>query len=70
MVFDFFRSNRQSPIEQVESTIANMLRDGRLVFDAAADALFGGGKSKEARKEVRQTDKSINRAQEDVRRSN
>ncbi len=69
MVFDFFRSNRQSPIEQVEATIANMLRDGRVVFDAGADALFGGGKSKEARKEVRQTDKSINIAQQDVRRA-
>ena len=69
MVFDFFRSQQQRPLEQVESTIAEMLRDGRVVFDTSVEALFGGGKSKEARQEVRQTDKAINKAQEDVRRA-
>ena len=63
MVFDFFRSQQQRPLEQVESTIAEMLRDGRVVFDTSVEALFGGGKSKEARQEVRQTDKAINKAQ-------
>ena len=69
MVFDFFRSKRQTPLEQIEATIAGMLRDSRVVFDTAVGALFGGGKSKEAKKEVRATDRAINRAQEDVRRA-
>ena len=67
MVFDFFKSGH-STIETVEETLAQMLVDGRDVFDTATDALFGGGKSKETKKEVRSTDRDINVAQQDVRR--
>ena len=67
MVFDFFRSGH-STIETVEETLARMLVDGREVFDTATDALFGGGKSKETKQEVRSTDREINVAQQDVRR--
>ena len=67
MVFDFFKGGHTT-IETVEETLAQMLVDGREVFDTATDALFGGGKSKETKQEVRSTDREINVAQRDVRR--
>lgn len=68
MVLDFFRSTGHSAVESVEEKLAGMLRDGRDVYDAATDALFGGGKSKETKREVRSTDREINVAQQEVRR--
>lgn len=67
MVFEFFKTGH-STIETVEETLAQMMLDGREVFDTATDALFGGGKSKETRREVKSTDREINVAQQDVRR--
>ena len=49
--------------------LVGMLKDGHDVFMTASDALFGGGKSKETKREVRSTDKEINEAQAAVRRS-
>jgi phosphate uptake regulator len=46
-----------------------MLENGHDVFMTASDALFGGGKSKATKREVRSTDKEINEAQAAVRRS-
>ena len=43
MVLDFFRGTSHSPIEDVEETIVQMLRDGREVYDTATEAVFGGG---------------------------
>jgi phosphate uptake regulator len=67
VVFEFFKTGH-STIETVEETLAQMMFDGREVFDTATDALFGGGKSKETRREVKSTDREINVAQQDVRR--
>jgi len=67
-MFEFFKGTGPSAIESVESTLVGMLRDGAEVFETAADALFGGGKSKATKREVRSTDAEINRAQQDVRR--
>lgn len=66
---EFFKGGASNELDAVEATIVQMLRDGYDVFAAATDALFGGGKSKATRKEVRATDMGINEAQEDVRRS-
>lgn len=68
MVLDFFRGSG-STIEDVERMLVQMLRDGRTVYDAATEAVFGGGKSKETKREVKGTDKQINAAQRDVRRA-
>jgi phosphate uptake regulator len=46
-----------------------MLEDGHDIFVTASDALFGGGKSKATKREVRSTDQEINQMQSDVRRS-
>jgi len=69
VVFEFFRSGSQSAIDQVQATLVGMLEDGHDVFMTASDALFGGGKSKETKREVRSTDREINEAQAAVRRS-
>ncbi len=66
---EFFRGGPSNELDQVEDWIVGMLRDGNDVFTTATDALFGGGKSKATKKEVRETDKGINEAQQDVRRS-
>lgn len=68
MVLDFFRSQPQSSLDEVESKLVEMLHFGRQVFDAANAAVFGGGKSKEAKREVRGTDREINELQAEVRR--
>ena len=46
-----------------------LLNDGHDVFVTASNALFGGGKSKATKKEVRSTDKEINEAQGEIRRT-
>jgi phosphate uptake regulator len=46
-----------------------MMRDAKAVYDAATQAVFGGGKSKETKREVKGTDRQINRAQQEVRRA-
>ena len=66
---EFFRGGPSNELEAVETWIVGMLRDGNDVFTTATDALFGGGKSKATKKEVRETDKGINEAQQDVRRA-
>ncbi len=66
---EFFRSGPSNELDEVETWIVGMLRDGNDVFTAATDALFGGGKSKATKREVRDTDKGINEAQQDVRRT-
>lgn len=68
MVMEFFRGGPSNELDEVETSIVGMLRDGHDVFTTATDALFGGGKSKETRREVRTTDKGINEAQQHIRR--
>jgi len=68
MVLDFFRSQPQSSLDEVELKLVEMLHFGRQVFDAANTAVFGGGKSKAAKREVRGTDQEINALQAEVRR--
>ena len=69
MVFDFFRRTGPSTVENVEAMLVEMMRDAKTVFDASTAAVFGGGKSKETRREVKSTDRGINRAQQEVRRA-
>ncbi len=68
MVLDFFRSQPHSSLDEVELKLVEMLHFGRQVFDAANAAVFGGGKSKAAKREVRGTDREINELQAEVRR--
>jgi phosphate transport system protein len=69
MVFEFFRSPGRSTIQEVEDKLAQMVRDGRAVYDAAMAAVFGGGASRAAKQEVKGTDREINVAQQEVRKA-
>ena len=69
MVLEFFKSNSHSGLDGVQDTLVQMLNDGHEVFVTSVGALFGGGKSKETRREVQTTDREINEAQRDVRRA-
>ncbi len=69
MVFEFFRSGSQSAVDEAQATLVTMLENGHDIFMTASDALFGGGKSKETKREVRSTDREINEAQAAVRRA-
>jgi Na+/phosphate symporter len=68
MVLEFFRSGNQTGIEAVQASLVGMLQDGHAVFITATNALFGGGKSKATKQQVRSTDREINEAQREVRR--
>ena len=68
MVLRFFRQS-DSPMDEVEKRVLQMLIDGHAVYDAAMGAVFGGGKSKATKREVKSTDNDINVAQRDVRRA-
>jgi phosphate uptake regulator len=70
MVLDFFKSSSDAnSMDAVEAQIVQMVRDSRTVFEASMAAVFGGGQSQETKEEVKQTDRSINEAQQDVRRT-
>lgn len=69
MVLDFFRGSGPKAMDEVHATLVQMLNDGHDVFVTSSNALFGGGKSKATKKEVRSTDKEINEAQAEVRRT-
>jgi phosphate transport system protein len=69
VVISFFKGSSQAPIDEIQAMLVRMLEDGHDVFVTASDALFGGGKSKATKREVRSTDKEINQLQADVRRT-
>ena len=53
-----------STMSEVEQRIYEMMLDSRVVYDAAMNAVFGGGKSKQTKSVVRGTDAGINAAQQ------
>ncbi len=68
MVLSWFRSS-PSTMSEVEERIHQMLLDSRIVYDAAMMAVFGGGKSKQTKAVVKDTDAGINTAQQEVRKA-
>jgi phosphate uptake regulator len=68
MVFDFFRGGGDAQLEQIEAQIRQMLVDDRHTFDTAINALIGGTEPELVRKDIRKTDKGVNKAERAVRR--
>jgi len=68
MVMEFFKGGADKPLEEIESLIIQMLHDDRHTFDLAINALVGGTDAKAVGKEVRKSDKRVNRAEREVRR--
>jgi phosphate uptake regulator len=68
MVLDFFRGGADAQLEQIEAQIRQMLIDDRHTFDTAINALIGGTDPELVRKDIRKTDKGVNKAERAVRR--
>jgi phosphate uptake regulator len=69
MVLEFFRRGGHTTLEEVEQSLVDMVHRVRDVYDAAMEAVFGGGKSKDTKRTVKSTDRSINEEQRQVRRA-
>jgi phosphate transport system protein len=69
VVLEFFRGGSRGLMDEVQETLVQMLRDGNDVFNTSLDALFGGGRSKATKREVKSTDRGINAMQAEVRRA-
>jgi len=68
MVLDFFRGGGDAQMEQIEAQIRQMLLDDRHTFDTAINALIGGTDPTLVGKDIRKTDKGVNKAERAVRR--
>lgn len=68
MVMEFFKGGSDKPLEEIEALIVQMLHDDRHTFDLAINSLVGGTDAKSVGKEVRKSDKRVNRAEREVRR--
>lgn len=68
MVLEFFRGNVDQQLEQIESLIVGMLNDSRHTFDLAINAVVGGTEAAAVGKEIRKSDRKVNKAEREVRR--
>ncbi len=69
MVMEFFRGGADKELEQIESTIRQMLIDCRHTFDTAINALLGGTDPALVKKDIKKTDRQVNKAEREVRRA-
>lgn len=63
-MFSFFR--RPDSLEEVESSIVEMLEEVGEIFATACDAAFGGGRSSEAKQEVTSADDRVEALRRDI----
>ena len=68
MVMEFFRGGADKELEQIESAIQQMLVDCRHTFDTAINSLLGGTDPELVKKDIRKTDRGVNKAEREVRR--
>ncbi|MBT8240156.1 MAG: hypothetical protein KJN63_02905 [Acidimicrobiia bacterium] len=68
MVMEFFRGGADRELEQIESAIQQMLVDCRHTFDTAINALLGGTDPELVKKDIKKTDRGVNKAEREVRR--
>jgi phosphate uptake regulator len=68
MVMEFFRGGADKELEQIEQTIQQMLVDCRHTFDVAINALLGGTDPDLVKKDIKKTDRQVNKAEREVRR--
>ena len=68
MVLEFFKGGADGPLEEIEATIVEMLLDNRHTFDLAINTVVGGSDASAVGKEVRKSDRKVNRAERSVRR--
>jgi phosphate transport system protein len=69
MVLEFFRGGSEGGLEQISSSVAEMLTECRHTFDLAIGALMGGGDPAAVGPEIRTTDRGVNRRERAVRKA-
>jgi phosphate uptake regulator len=68
MVLEFFKGGADRPLEEIEEMIVQMLVDDRHTFDLAINTVVGGTDAASVGKEVRKSDRRVNKAERRVRR--
>lgn len=68
MVFELFKGHGDSQLELIESQVQEMLADCGRTFDLAMQALVGEEPAESLGKELRKTDRRVNRAERAIRR--
>lgn len=68
MVLDFFRSSSEGSLEKIEQNVQEMLADNNTTFGLATDAVFGRADPTGIGKELRKSDRQVNRGERAIRR--
>ncbi len=68
MVWEFFKASGDQQLEEIEGLIVEMLLDCRHTFDLAVNAVVGGTEAAAVGKEIRKSDRGVNKAERRVRR--
>lgn len=68
MVFELFKGHGDSQLELIESQVQEMLADCGRTFDLAMESLLGEEPAESVGKELRKTDRRVNRAERAIRR--
>jgi phosphate uptake regulator len=69
VVIEFFRGGADSQLEEIESTILEMLLDCRHTFDLAINALVSGTDPNAVGAQISKTDRGVNKAERRVRKA-
>ena len=68
MVLDFFRSGSEGSLEKIEQSVQEMLADNNTTFGLATDAVFGRVDPAEIGKDLRKSDRQVNKGERSIRR--
>ncbi len=68
MVLDFFRSSSEGSLERIEQSVKEMLADNNTTFGLATDAVFGRVDPAEIGKDLRKSDRQVNKGERSIRR--
>lgn len=68
MVLDFFRSSSEGSLEKIEQSVQEMLADNNTTFGFATDAVFGRVDPSEVGKDLRKSDRQVNKGERAIRR--
>jgi phosphate uptake regulator len=68
MVWEFFKAGGDEQLEEIEALIVHMLDGCRHTFDLAINAVVGGTEAIAVGKEIRKSDRRVNKAERKIRR--
>jgi len=68
MVLEFFKGGADQTLEEIESTIVEMLLINRHTFDLAINTILGGTDPASVDKEIHKSDRKVNKAERRIRK--